>query len=159
MPRLLVMGVGNILLTDEGAGVRAVQELEKEEWPEGVEFLDGGTFTQDIFFVFKDYDGLVVLDCVKGGREPGTLYVLDESDLRKEDGGNLSVHDIDLLDSLKMAEMLGKRPKMRVVGIEPKTLTWNMELTPEVEARMPAFLEAARREIRRFLDDWSGQGS
>ena len=150
MPRLLVMGVGNLLLTDEGAGVRAVQELEKEDWPAGVDFLDGGTFTQDIFFVFKDYDGLVVLDCVKGGREPGTIY-----------GGNLSVHDIDLLDSLKMAEMLGKRPKMRVVGIEPKTLTWNMELTPELEARMPAFLEAARQEIRRFLDAWAqaGEGS
>jgi hydrogenase maturation protease len=154
MPRLLVLGIGNTLLLDEGVGVRAVQELQKEAWPDTVEFMDGGTFTQDIFYLFKDYDGLLVLDCVRAGHPAGTVYRLGEEDLVKNEAQNLSVHDIDLLDSLRMAEMIGHRPAMRVVGMEPERIDWHMGLTPTVEAALPTFLRAAREEIRTFLGTW-----
>jgi hydrogenase maturation protease len=73
MKKLLVLGVGNLLLTDDGVGVHAVQDLSAEQaWsPEEVDFLDGATFTQDIFYVFQEYERVLVLDSVKGGREPG----------------------------------------------------------------------------------------
>jgi hydrogenase maturation protease len=157
MPRLLVLGIGNILLLDEGAGVYAVQELQKEAWPDTVEFMDGGTFTQDIFYLFKDYAGLLVLDCVRAGHPAGTVYRLGEDDLVKNESQSLSVHDIDLLDSLRMAELLGNRPAMRVVGMEPERIDWHMGLTPVVEASMPTFLEAAREEIRAYLRKWADQ--
>ena len=151
MKKLLVLGVGNILLTDEGIGVHAIREFWEEEWPDSVDFIDGGTFTQDLFYLFQEYENILVLDVVKGGREPGTIYRLEEKDLRDNEEQSLSLHDIDLLDSLKMAEMLGTRPLLTVIGIEPQSLGWDMEMTPVLKAAFPKFLEAARREIRKIL--------
>ena len=155
MKKLLVLGVGNLLLTDDGAGVHAVQDLSAEqEWnPAEVDFLDGATFTQDIFFVFQEYERVLVLDCVKGGREPGTIYRFTEDNLRENYEQRLSLHDIDLLDSLRMAELLGNKPQILVLGIEPLTISdWSMELSEPVKANYPKFLEAARREIRALLE-------
>jgi hydrogenase maturation protease len=154
MKRLLVLGVGNLLLTDDGAGVHAVTELDgEEEWDrEKVDFMDGATFTQDIFYVFQKYERVLVLDTVKGGREPGTVYRFTEDNLRDNYEQRLSLHDIDLLDSLKMAELLGNKPEIMVIGIEPLTISeWCMELSEPVKAAYPKFLEAARREIRALL--------
>jgi hydrogenase maturation protease len=154
MKRLLVLGVGNLLLTDDGAGVHAVKELGQEnEWdPDKVDFLDGATFTQDIFYIFQEYERVLVLDTVKGGREPGTVYRLTEENLRDNYQQRLSLHDIDLLDSLKMAELLGNKPELMVIGIEPLTISeWSMELSAPVKTKYPKFLEAARREIRALL--------
>ncbi|MDY0226589.1 hydrogenase maturation protease [Desulfomicrobium apsheronum] len=154
MKRLLVLGVGNLLLTDDGAGVHAVKDLAlEEEWDqEKVDFLDGATFTQDIFYIFQEYERVLVLDTVKGGREPGTVYRFTEDNLRDNYQQRLSLHDIDLLDSLKMAELLGNKPELMVIGIEPLTISeWSMELSDPVKERYPRFLEAARREIRTLL--------
>jgi len=154
MKRLLVLGVGNLLLTDEGAGVHAVQDLaQEEEWDlSRVDFLDGATFTQDIFYIFQDYERVLVLDCVKGGREPGTIYRFTEANLRDNYEQRLSLHDIDLLDSLKMAELIGNKPELMVIGIEPLTISdWSMEMSEPVKAQYPKYLEAARREIRALL--------
>ena len=153
MKHLLVLGVGNLLLTDEGVGVHAVQDLAQESWPtEAVDFLDGGTFTQDIFYLFQNYHHILVLDVVHGGKPPGTIYRLTEHELRHSDSQRLSIHDIDLLDSLQMAELLGNRPQLTVLGIEPLCISeWSMELTPTLKAAYPAYLEAARREIRAIL--------
>jgi len=154
MKRLLVLGVGNLLLTDDGAGVHAVKDLGQEnEWdPDKVDFLDGATFTQDIFYIFQEYERVLVLDTVKGGREPGTVYRFTEENLRDNYQQRLSLHDIDLLDSLKMAELLGNKPELMVIGIEPLTISeWSMELSAPVKAKYPKFLEAARREIRTLV--------
>ncbi|NCD24294.1 MAG: hydrogenase maturation protease [Deltaproteobacteria bacterium] len=154
MKRLLVLGVGNLLLTDEGAGVHAVNDLAKEsEWDSSlVDFLDGATFTQDIFYIFQEYEKVLVLDAVKGGKEPGTVYRFTEANLRDNEEQSLSLHDIDLLDSLKMASLLGHRPELVVIGVEPLTITeWSMELSAPLKAAYPAFQEAARREIRALL--------
>ena len=153
--RLLVLGIGNILLMDEGLGVYAIQELSKEQWPETVEFIDGGTFTQDIFYLFQDYDRLLVLDVVRAGGEPGTIYRLTEDDLVKNESQSLSLHDIDLLDSLRMADLLGHRPSLLVLGIEPMKIDWAMEMTEPLKAAFPRYLELVRQEIRSILDELS----
>ncbi|CAM2059907.1 hydrogenase maturation protease [Desulfovibrionales bacterium] len=150
--RLLVMGVGNILLSDDGAGIYAVQELEKEVWPPNVTMLDGGTFTQDIYHIFEGFDELIVLDVVHARHTPGTIYRLTEDDLIKNEDQRLSLHDIDLLDSLYMADLIGKRPKMRVLGIQPENFTtWNIGLTPTLQKAFPKFVEAARQEVLATL--------
>lgn len=71
MNKLLVLGIGNMLLMDDGVGVFASQELMKEDWPEQVTIREGGTFTQDIFYSFKGYSHLLVLDVVHCGRQAG----------------------------------------------------------------------------------------
>ena len=133
MKKLLVLGVGNILMMDEGVGVHAIHEFwkKKGDFDETlVDFIDGGTFTQDVFFLFEEYEQVLVLDIVRAGHTPGTIYSLDEEDLVQNKKQMLSLHDIDLLDSLDMARMRGHRPKLKVVGIEPDKINWGTEMTP-----------------------------
>ena len=150
MIKLLVLGIGNILLTDDGVGVFAAQALQNEEWPDNVRILDAGTFTQDIFYLFEGYDAVLVLDIVHCGGKPGAIYRLSEGELVKNEAQRLSLHDIDLIDSLNMAEMLhNKRPNLLVLGMEPENFTnWNIGLSPPVQERFEDFLTAARAEIR-----------
>lgn len=154
MKKLLVLGVGNTLLMDEGIGVHAIYDFwkEKEDWDESlVDFVDGGTFTQDLFYLFEEYENILVLDVVRAGHPPGTLYTLEEDDLRKDTKQTLSLHDIDLLDSLGMAQMRGNKAYLRVVGIEPETIDWGLELTPTLAKAYPGFLKVARKHIRELL--------
>ncbi len=151
--KILVMGVGNILLRDEGVGVRAVRALEAMDWPGGVEFLDGGIFSQDFFHLYQGYAWLVVLDCVKAGDPPGTFHRLEEADLARASRSAVGVHDFGMLDSLTFAEVLGgSRPRLVVLGVEPGTIEYGDGLTPEVDAALPVLVEAAAREIRSILD-------
>ena len=136
MKQLLVLGVGNILMMDEGIGVHAIYEFlkEKDQFdPEKVDFIDGGTFTQDIFFLFEQYEKILVLDVVRAGKEPGTIFSLDEADLVQNEKQVLSLHDIDLLDSLDMAQMRGHRPALKIVGIQPQKIDWGTEMTPVLQ--------------------------
>ncbi|OQY00566.1 MAG: hydrogenase [Desulfobacteraceae bacterium 4572_130] len=152
MKNLLVLGVGNILLMDEGIGVHAVNELLKEKWSGEIDFIDGGTFTQDIFYLFQEYKKILVLDIVKAGNKPGTIYHLKENDLRKDKNQLLSLHDIDLLDSLIMAGLAGNKPELFVLGIEPKKIDWDIELSPTLKKKFPTYLKAARNKISTLLD-------
>lgn len=159
MNKLLVLGIGNMLLTDDGVGVFASQELMKEDWPEQVTIREGGTFTQDIFYSFKGYSHLLVLDVVHCGGKPGTLYRLTEDALIKDDKQRLSIHDIDLIDSLRMAEKLfGTKSELLVLGVEPKDyVTWNIGLSDDVQAVFPEFLALARKEIGEWLKRYGNE--
>ncbi|MFO7817384.1 MAG: HyaD/HybD family hydrogenase maturation endopeptidase [Desulfovibrionales bacterium] len=154
MKKLLVLGVGNILLMDEGIGVHAVREIWDKEWPENVEFLDGGTFTQDLFYVFEKYEYILVLDVIRAGNEPGTIYRVEEKDLVENEKQALSLHDIDLLDSLRMASLLGNRPGLTVIGIEPEKIDWGTEMTPTLKDRFPFFVEKSEAEIKAIISSW-----
>ena len=152
---LLVLGVGNLLLTDDGLGVLAAQELLKETWPEGVAIREAGTFTQDIFYTFRGVDRLLVLDVVHAGGDPGSVYRLDEAALAGDDKQRLSIHDIDLLDSLRMSELyFGRKPELRVLGMEPGDFTtWGIGLSAALQAHFPRYLELARAEVARWLQE------
>lgn len=152
MKPLLVMGVGNILLTDEGAGIHAVKDLMTEEWPDTVEFLDAGTSTRDLFHRLSNYRHLLVLDIVKSGKSPGAVTCFSESDLNRDGFQRMSMHDLDVFDALDMAELFGHRPLLRLVGIEPENYTdWSTDMTPRLQAALETFKDAARREIRDIL--------
>jgi len=155
MKKLLVMGVGNILMMDEGIGVHAVHEFwkEKQDFDDTlVDFIDGGTFTQDIFFLFEEYEQVLVLDIVRAGHTPGTIYSLDEDDLVKNEKQVLSLHDTDLLDSLDMAQMRGHRPTLKIVGIEPEKIDWGTQMTPVLVKAFPGFMKVARQHIEKLLN-------
>ena len=155
LKKLLVLGVGNILMMDEGIGVHAIHEFwkEKQNFDETlVDFIDGGTFTQDIFYLFEKYKLLLVLDIVRAGKKPGTIYRLLEDELRRDEKQPLSLHDIDLLDSLDMAKMVGHKPELIVLGIEPEKIDWDTELTPTLKKAFPTYMQAARNEIKSLLN-------
>jgi hydrogenase maturation protease len=149
---ILVLGVGNPLLRDEGVGVLAVQALMAEDWPEGVEFLDAGTLTQDLFHLQEGYSAFLILDVARFGGRAGEVRVLDAEDLPGPQGPAASLHELDLLESLRLARELGSSPRVRLVLMEPGDCeSYGLELTPEARAGMPGMLAAARAEIAALL--------
>ena len=145
---ILVLGVGNILLSDEGVGVRVVEAIKEMKLPDDVELLDGGTGAFDLLNVMADREKVIIIDAVKGGGEPGTIYRLSPEDIRMKKQHLTSVHQMSLPDTLAIAKISGCAPRDVVIyGIEPKRLDWGLELSPEVAAVVPRVMELIVREL------------
>lgn len=149
MTKNVVLGIGNILLSDEGVGVRVVEALAVAgDWPAEVELIDGGTCGMEMLDQLEGLDLLVVVDCVRGGRAPGTPVVLRGEAVPKFFRTKLSPHQIGLADVLASLELTGRAPRETViVGIEPESLSLGMELTPVVAARLPELVDLTRGEL------------
>lgn len=146
--KILILGVGNLILRDEGVGVHAVRELEKRDLPAHVEVIDGGTYLMDLLGVIQEAERIIVIDALKGGGEPGTIYRVKPDDLMAEGERTLSLHQVGLLDVLGMVKQLGGDPHAVIIGVEPKEISWGMELTPEVEAKLPKVIETVLGELQ-----------
>jgi hydrogenase maturation protease len=159
--KILILGVGNILLTDEGFGVRAVEYLQANyTWPACIRLLDGGTQGLMLMPEIQDCDLLIVLDIVLGGEAPGTVYLLEGEDLRKSLSFRDSMHQTDLLDTLITCELVGHKPDALVIGMEPfDCRTMGVELTPQAQARLPEFCRKTMDELaRRGISPADGTG-
>lgn len=146
--RVVIIGVGNLILRDEGVGVHAVRELREKNLPPQVEVIDGGTATMDLLPVIRDAERIIVIDALKGGGEPGTIYRVTPDDLLCDTEQPLSLHQTGLLEVLGMARQLGGDPQVVIIGVEPKEIAWGMELTPEVEAKLPRVIETVLEELK-----------
>ena len=146
---ILVLGVGNILFTDEGIGVNTVSKLEEiYTFSDNVTLMDGGTLGSKLIDPIMSCDFLIVVDAVLGGKEPGTIYRLTGDDMRKSMGFKNSLHDTDLVDTLLTCDLMGKRPETVVVGIEPVDFeTLNTGVSPQLAARMDDIMRAVLQEI------------
>jgi hydrogenase maturation protease len=146
---VLIMGVGNLLLKDEGVGVHVAQRLMEMELPPGVEVLDGGTGGYDLLDDIEGRDKVVIVDTVKGGHRAGSIYRITADDIEDSSEPSHSLHDVGVSHLLKLADMLGvERPEIVVIGVEPKDMeTYAMELSPEVEAQIPKVIELVMKEI------------
>ena len=114
--QITILGVGNILLRDEGVGVRVVEELKKRFiFPENVSLVDGGTQGLWLLATIQESDHLIVIDAVLGGGEPGSLYRLEKADLPKGLRFKQSAHDSDLVEALNLCALLENGPKSVVV--------------------------------------------
>ncbi len=147
-PRIAVLGLGNLLLKDDGIGVRLVQQLSGSVDTAVVHVIEGGT-TLDILPLIGDgVEKLIIVDAVKAGDMPGTIYrfSLDEVGLGFEPP--VSLHEIGALDSLKMMALFDRLPKsVVIIGIEPKEMDLGLELSPEVEEKLPELVRLVLREI------------
>ena len=156
--KITVLGIGNILLKDEGIGVRAIEHLKEYDLPKQVELIDGGTATASLFPIFAETDHLIIIDAVKGKMPPGTIYRLGSNDLMPPKGASISLHDLGLLEALDMAKKIGKAPKSVVIfGIEPKEINWGMELSPEINKKLPQIARLVIEEIKRLLKNHYSQ--
>ena len=149
--KILILGVGNILLTDEGFGVRAVEYLETHyRWPERVRLMDGGTQGLMLMPELLECDFLVVLDVVLGPEAPGTFYLLEGEDLRKSLSFRDSMHQTDLLDTQITCHLAGHRPEAVVIGLQPFDYkTMQVGLSPQAQALLPEFCRKAVEEMAR----------
>jgi hydrogenase maturation protease len=139
--QVLILGVGNILLTDEGFGVRAVEYLQANyAWPDNVQLMDGGTQGLMLMTALMDCDSLVVLDVVLGPEKPGTVYMLEGEDLRKSLSFRDSMHQTDLVDTLVTCQMAGHTVEAIVFGLQPFDYhTMQVGLTQEAQNLLPQF--------------------
>lgn len=149
MHRILVLGVGNILFTDEGIGVRCVETLQRDyAFSDNVTLLDGGTLGVKLMGPLMEADVAIVCDAVLGDGPPGSVYRLLGEDLRKSLAFRDSMHQTDLVDTLTMCELAGKRPAAVVIGMEPADYqSMGVELSAVAQAAMPAMVRAVLEEI------------
>lgn len=150
-PRLMILGVGNLLLQDEGVGVQVIKALEGQPLPEGVELLDGGTIGVDLLAYISEVKQIIVIDAVKGGGEPGAIYRLTPQILGQFKEKALSLHQVGFLEVLDLSGQLGNRPEAIIYGVEPQVIDWGMELTEPVQAAVPRVVELVLEEVERML--------
>jgi hydrogenase maturation protease len=145
MSMTLVLGLGNQLLGDEGVGVHAAEELLRDPLPSGVVVLDVGTAVLDALPAMEVARRIVVVDAVRADQAPGTVYRVPFDDMQRPQVIG-SVHGFDLSRVLALSGRTD-RPEVVVIGVEPETIDWSLELSPPVREAMPAVLEAIRAEV------------
>jgi len=151
--RTIVVGVGNLLLKDEGIGVHIARALQQMDIPQDTKIIDGGT-SPDLPYYLKDTDRLIILDAVKAGGEPGTVYRFHPHDVNIESEGTTSAHDFGLEQSLRIMRLTGSEPKeIVIIGIEPKEIDWGTELSTELQQRIPEIINVVLSEVSPRPDD------
>jgi hydrogenase maturation protease len=144
--RIAVVGVGNLLLKDEGIGIHVVRALQESPLPDGVVVIDGGT-SPDVLDYLEPADKLVIIDAAEAGGEPGAIYRFRPDDVTLETGEAISLHELGLISSLKTMSLLGKTPpEVIIIGIQPKEIDWGMELSPELKEKVPEIVRVVLKE-------------
>lgn len=147
-PKIMVMGVGNILLSDEGLGVRFLDELAQKTLPANVELLEGGTAGLELVHLIQEVDFLIVVDAINAKSEPGALFRFQPGDIQIfPEEYEVSFHQIGIVEVLTMANVLGHAPQTLIFGVQPKNLDWGMEVSPEIKALFPRLAELVLLEI------------
>jgi hydrogenase maturation protease len=145
--RIVVMGTGNELLKDEGVGVHIVRELARHTFDFPVELIDAGT-VPDCWQGEEPVGKLIVIDAVYGGGEPGAVYRFSPEDVEFETALGTSIHQLSFVDGLKLSEIAGGKPeKTVIIGVEPKEVAWGMELSEELQGRIPDIVRIVLEEI------------
>jgi hydrogenase maturation protease len=149
---ILVLGIGNLLLSDEGAGVRALERLkERHPLPEGVLALDGGTMGLDLLPYIEQASSLLILDAVQSGNPPGTCIRLEGEEIPAALALKLSVHQVGLQEMLAASLFRQTLPSRMVLwGIEPAALQLGLELSPQVACSLDDLAHAAALELQNW---------
>ena len=160
-----IVGIGNILMGDEGIGVRTIEALQTQTLQPGTGLFDGGTAFQALTGELEGFERLIVVDAIHGGEPPGTIYRFDLEELLEEaeDRGrtpghpvSVSLHDMGVLETLRLERLVEKTSGMRrmpanvtIVGIEPARIELSMELSLTLKKRLPALVQTVLGELAR----------
>ncbi|MEN8127510.1 MAG: hydrogenase maturation protease [Planctomycetota bacterium] len=143
----LILGVGNILLSDEGVGVRVVECLQEQALPENIELVDGGTAGADLIDVLADRKTVIIVDAVQSTQPAGTILQLTPEDLKLQEDTPLSLHDLDIPQTLAMTEMLNCAPDHVICfGIVPECVAPGIGLSETLTPLVPKIAEMILRE-------------
>lgn len=144
---VLVIGLGNILLSDEGAGVRVIEALrERYCFPETVDLVDGGTMGIELVPYFQGKSHIIIIDAVRTGNQPGTVTRTD--DLPAFFRNRISPHQIGLIDVLALAAITeGVSPRTVLFGIEPGNIETGLDLSSEVNGRIDFLVKCVVEEL------------
>lgn len=146
--RIAVVGMGNLLMSDDGVGVHVLQRLGIKN-QDGVELIDAGTAIIHTADCLRGIEHVVVIDALKGGEPPGTIYMMSGDDVMENDY-TLSVHSLGLKTALKFLALNEDPVEWTLVGIEPDSLVCGMHLSPTVEAALPD----AVHMVEQLIEEW-----
>ena len=152
--RVLVAGIGNVFLGDDGFGVAVADQLGRGRPRPGVDITDFGIRGMDLAYALADYDVAILVDAIPRGGAPGTVYVLEVDEL--PEGGGVEAHGMDPVRVLGLAGELGNVPeRVLVVGCEPKTVMSeeDEEVVVELSEPVRAAIQEAARQVEELLDD------
>lgn len=152
-PATLILGLGNVLLTDEAVGPVVVGRLATAYASDpALRFVDGGTLSFTLAVPIEECERLIVVDAAVLGEPPGSVRVFEGEAMDRQLSRHAkSVHEVSLADLLDMARLTDRLPNRRaLIGIEPETVDWGDRLTPSVESAVPL----AMAEVRRLLAEW-----
>jgi hydrogenase maturation protease len=149
---ILVLGLGNTIMTDDGFGVRVVEALSSRyRFQGGVRLLDGGTLGLDLLPYLEGIEHLLIVDALEMQAAPGTIFRLEGEDVPRAFASKLSVHQMGVQDLLAVSELMGHLPAELVVwGVQPECIEMGTELTPVVAASIDEVVEGAIGELRRW---------
>lgn len=152
MKKIVVLGVGNILMQDEGFGVRVIEEITRRyTFPEHVQILDGGTLGMELLRFIAGVDCLLIIDAVNGGGQPGEFYQFANEEVKVYFKQKVSMHELGVQDVLTALELLAEPVKEIVVlGVQPAVIDIGLELSQIVQ---PTIEQAVLRTLA-VLDSW-----
>lgn len=148
-PHIMILGVGCILYSDEGFGVRVVERLmERYEFPDNVSLVDGGVLGVNLLGVISDADRLIVVDVIRNNGAPGDRYRLEGEAIPARVRAKNSLHQVDLLEALTLCQALDKVPETVIIGVEPADIeTLSIHLTPAIEEQTEPVIDAVLAEL------------
>lgn len=148
-PNILVLGVGNLVMGDDGVGVRVVQRIQREyRMPGHVEIMDGGTLGLDILPRLDGVGRLLMVDAVETGHGPGTCVRLAGEEIPLVLENRISPHQMGIRDLLGVARLIGSLPQEIVlIGVQPGNIEMGTELTPDVKAKVDVMLSNTLKEL------------
>jgi hydrogenase maturation protease len=151
-PRVLVLGVGNTLMRDDGVGVWAVNTLADTYCvPASVRIVDGGVAGLRLLSEIADVDYLLIVDAVRRGGDPGTIYRLDPGGVSARQGPFFSAHEVGIAELLSTASFCGRLPKTQIIGVEPlETESVGIELTDALRGSLPRVVAAVVEELGKM---------
>lgn len=152
-PAITVLGIGNILLRDDGVGIRALEALRRDfSFGGNVTLIDGGTTIFHNMGIFAGAEKMIVFDAVKLDGPPGTVYAFNSDEYRVKMPRKATSHDVGVLNTLSMMELIGQKPpEVIIIGVQPKEYdTWSEELTPEVTAAIPEMIRRAVAQLAKW---------
>lgn len=148
--KFLVLGIGNVLMGDEGVGVHSINRLEKVGLPANVDLVDGGTGGFHLLSYFENYQTIILIDATMDGKPSGEVSIIEPkfaSDFPK----TLSAHDIGLKDLLESAQLLNSFPKIYLITISINQIqNMVMELSDEVSGAIPKVIEEVKQIIEKL---------
>lgn len=128
-----IIGIGNYLMSDEGVGVHAIEELGNLKWPDNIELIDGGTPGVSLLHIISGRKLAIIIDCADFGGKPGDIKVLDPENLLPDNKKESGLHATDLLTVLELAKQTANYPKkLVIIGIQPKKIEMGITLTPAI---------------------------
>lgn len=144
MYKIGIIGCGNPLLKDEGIGIHCLKALEKENLP-NVGLIDGGTSIDTLNL--KDFSKLIIIDCLKGGGLPGSIYRFKYPEIEERGFSPISLHEFSLLFSLSILKKIGEIPNsVVIIGIEPEGIDWGLEITDTLKKKIPDIIRIVKEE-------------